>query len=148
MLIRGQKQFKGVVDGKFLVDWDPRFTYTTAFVWYKLINLIFLHHKLAVEYFDVLNCWNSFKQTFPLFLCKEEGVFRHCFSNFFIIHTVLQCILIKQKYFLFIFLYIYIYIISSVMNTFWLVLIYDLLEDRHIDDVIIKTFLKFFYYIK
>ena len=33
------------------------------------------------------------------------------------------------------------YIISSVMHAFWLVLTYDLLEDRHIDDVIIKTFL-------
>ena len=33
------------------------------------------------------------------------------------------------------------YIISSVMHTFWLVLTYDLLEDRHIDDIIIKTFL-------
>ena len=30
--------------------------------------------------------------------------------------------------------------ISSVMHTFWLVLTYDLLEDRRIDDVIIKTF--------
>ena len=27
------------------------------------------------------------------------------------------------------------------MHTFWLVLTYDLLEDRHIDDIIIKTFL-------
>ena len=33
-----------------------------------------------------------------------------------------------------------IYIISSVMHVFWLVLTYDLLEDRCIDDVIIKTF--------
>ena len=32
------------------------------------------------------------------------------------------------------------YIISSVMHVFWLVLTYDLLEDRCIDDVIIKTF--------
>ena len=32
------------------------------------------------------------------------------------------------------------YIISSVMHAFWLVLTYDLLEDRRIDDVIIKTF--------
>ena len=32
------------------------------------------------------------------------------------------------------------YIISSVIHAFWLVLTYDLLEDRHIDDVIIKTF--------
>ena len=32
------------------------------------------------------------------------------------------------------------YIISSVMHTFWLVLTHDLLEDRHIDEVIIKTF--------
>ena len=32
------------------------------------------------------------------------------------------------------------HIISSVIHTFWLVLTYDLLEDRHIDDVIIKTF--------
>ena len=39
------------------------------------------------------------------------------------------------------------YIISSVMHAFWLVLTYDLLEDRRIDDVIIKTFL-ILYYIK
>ena len=32
------------------------------------------------------------------------------------------------------------YIISSVMHTFSLVLTYDLLEDRRIDDVIIETF--------
>ena len=32
------------------------------------------------------------------------------------------------------------YIISSVMHAFWLVLTYDLLEDRRIDDFIIKTF--------
>ena len=32
------------------------------------------------------------------------------------------------------------YIISSVMHAFWLVLTYDLLEDRRIDDVIVKTF--------
>ena len=32
------------------------------------------------------------------------------------------------------------YVISSVMYAFWLVLTYDLLEDRCIDDVIIKTF--------
>ena len=30
--------------------------------------------------------------------------------------------------------------LSSVMHAFWLVLNYDLLEDRRIDDVIIKTF--------
>ena len=40
-----------------------------------------------------------------------------------------------------------IYIISSVMHAFWLVLTYNLLEDRRIDDVIIKTFL-ILYYIK
>ena len=39
------------------------------------------------------------------------------------------------------------YIISSVMHTFWLVLTYDLLEDRCIDDIIINTFL-ILYYIK
>ena len=33
------------------------------------------------------------------------------------------------------------------MHAFWLVLTYDLLEDRRIDDVIIKTFL-ILYYIK
>ena len=33
-----------------------------------------------------------------------------------------------------------IFIINSVMHAFWLVLTYDLLEDRRIDDVIIKTF--------
>ena len=32
------------------------------------------------------------------------------------------------------------YIIRSVMHAFWLVLTYDLLEERHIDDVLIKTF--------
>ena len=32
------------------------------------------------------------------------------------------------------------YIISSVMHAFWLVLTYDLLKDRPIDDFIIKTF--------
>ena len=44
-----------------------------------------------------------------------------------------------------------IYIISSVMHAFWLVLTYDLLEDRRIDDVIIKTFFPYIlilYYIK
>ena len=30
------------------------------------------------------------------------------------------------------------------MQAFWLVLTYDLLEDRYIDDVIIKTFFKLF----
>ena len=34
---------------------------------------------------------------------------------------------------------IIIYIISSVMHAFWLVLTYNLLEDRRIDEVIIKT---------
>ena len=41
--------------------------------------------------------------------------------------------------------------ISSVMHTFWLVLTYDLLEDRCRDDVIIKTFFPYIlilYYIK
>ena len=33
------------------------------------------------------------------------------------------------------------YVIGSVMHAFWLVLTYDLLKDRRIDDVIIKTFL-------
>ena len=36
--------------------------------------------------------------------------------------------------------YIYIYIITQVILAFGLVLTYDLLEDRRIDDVIIKTF--------
>ena len=35
---------------------------------------------------------------------------------------------------------LYYYIISSVIHTFWLVLTYDLLEDRRIDDVTIRTF--------
>ena len=30
--------------------------------------------------------------------------------------------------------------IHSAMHAFWLVLTYDLLEDRRLDDVIIKTF--------
>ena len=37
-------------------------------------------------------------------------------------------------------MYISLYIISSAMHAFWLDLIYDLLEDRPIDDIIIKTF--------
>ena len=44
-----------------------------------------------------------------------------------------------------------IHIISSVMHAFWLVLTYDVLEDRHIDNVIIKTFFQYIlilYYIK
>ena len=43
------------------------------------------------------------------------------------------------------------YIISSVMYAFWLVLTYDLLEDRRIDDVTIKTlflYILILYYIK
>ena len=43
------------------------------------------------------------------------------------------------------------YIISSVMHTFCLVLTYDLLEDRRIDGVVIKTFFPYIlilYYIK
>ena len=43
------------------------------------------------------------------------------------------------------------YIISSVMQAFWLVLTYDLLEDRRIDDLIIKSFFPYIltlYYIK
>ena len=39
-----------------------------------------------------------------------------------------------------------VYIISSVMYAFWLVLTYDLLEDRCIDDVIIKTFFNSLFY--
>ena len=39
-------------------------------------------------------------------------------------------------------------IISSVMHAFWLVLTHDLLEDRRIDDVIIKIFFLIHYYIK
>ena len=31
------------------------------------------------------------------------------------------------------------------MHAFWSVLIYDLLEDRRIDEVIIKTFFKYIY---
>ena len=38
------------------------------------------------------------------------------------------------------------YIISSVMYAFWLVLTYGLLEDRHIDDVIIKPFFNYLLY--
>ena len=44
-----------------------------------------------------------------------------------------------------------IYIISSVIHAFLLVLTYDLLEDRHIDGIIIKTFFPYIlilYYIK
>ena len=43
------------------------------------------------------------------------------------------------------------YKISSVMHAFWLILTYDLLEDRRIDDIIIKTFFLYvliLYYIK
>ena len=34
------------------------------------------------------------------------------------------------------------------MHAFWLVLTYDLLKDRHIDDVIIKNLFLILYYIK
>ena len=37
------------------------------------------------------------------------------------------------------------YVISSVMYAFWLVLTYDLSEDRRIDDVIIKTFFSVYF---
>ena len=40
------------------------------------------------------------------------------------------------------------YIISPVIHAFWLVLTYDLLKDRRIDDVIIKIFFLILYYIK
>ena len=40
---------------------------------------------------------------------------------------------------------IVLFIISSVMHAFWLVLTYDLLEDRRIDDVIIKTFFSVYF---
>ena len=43
------------------------------------------------------------------------------------------------------------YVISSVMQAFWLVLTHDVVEDRRIDDVIIKTFFPYIlilYYIK
>ena len=46
---------------------------------------------------------------------------------------------------------IYLYIISSVMHAFGLVLTYDLLKDRRIDDVLIKTFFPYIlilYYLK
>ena len=33
------------------------------------------------------------------------------------------------------------------MHTFWLVLTYDLLEDRRIDDVIIKTFFLYIFFM-
>ena len=48
---------------------------------------------------------------------------------------------VKEIQTLLYFLVVVVYIISSVMHTFWLVLTDDLLEDRHIDDIIIKTFL-------
>ena len=40
---------------------------------------------------------------------------------------------------------IYLYIIRSVMHAFGLVLTYDLLEDRRIDDVLIKTFFSVYF---
>ena len=66
----------------------------------------------------------------------------------FLVFTILWCHLCSWNIFLIephlrlqILLYvIQFYIISSVMYAFWLVLAYDLLEDRCIDDVIIKTF--------
>ena len=67
----------------------------------------------------------------------------------FFVFTILWCHLCSWNIFfliephlrLQILLYvIQFYIISSVMYAFWLVLTYDLLEDRCIDDVIIKTF--------
>ena len=66
----------------------------------------------------------------------------------FFVFTILWCHLCSWNTFLIephlrlqILLYvIQFYIISSVMYAIWLVLTYDLLEDRCIDDVIIKTF--------
>ena len=61
------------------------------------------------------------------------------------------CLSINVSVNLSISLCIYLYIISSVMHAFWLVLTYDLFEDRRIDDVIIKTFFPYIlilYYIK
>ena len=40
---------------------------------------------------------------------------------------------------------IYLYIISSVMHAFGLVLTCDLLKDRRIDDVLIKTFFSVYF---
>ena len=40
------------------------------------------------------------------------------------------------------------YIICSVLHAFWLVLTYVLLENRRIDDVIIKSFFLILYHIK
>ena len=37
------------------------------------------------------------------------------------------------------------YIISSVIHTFWLVLTYDLLEDRRLNDVIVKNFFSVYF---
>ena len=72
------------------------------------------------------------------------------FRHWFLMSSIVSCnplkLRIKKKCFLlhllvrfYIELSINYYIISSVMHAFWLVLTYDLLEDRHIDDVIIKT---------
>ena len=44
---------------------------------------------------------------------------------------------VYYKY-IYIYIYIYIYVITQVILAFWLVLTYDVLEDRRIDDVIIK----------
>ena len=57
-----------------------------------------------------------------------------------ILSYIYMCVYIYIYIYMYMCVYIYIYIISSVMHAFWLVLTYDLLEDRHIDDVIIKTF--------
>ena len=62
-----------------------------------------------------------------------------------LVRTQVLQFLCLHLFFMILFLSILIYIISSVMHAFWLVLTYDLLEDRRIDDVIIKTFLILFF---
>ena len=84
------------------------------------------------------------------------NIFSHALQNIWrIINTIPRCLYICPYLFLDVhsfpwallsqnclhltYTYIFIYIISSVMHAFWLVLTYDLLKDRCIDDIIIKT---------
>ena len=120
------------ISGQFYYFTEMLTLYTLTWV-YLFFTLFFIHF---------LRCWQG------EFVCQSRGSFSDdhflyshdlnvWFSSTFLhrIHVNLCAI----------------YIISSVMHTFWLVLTYDLLEDRHIDGIIIKTFFPYIlilYYIK
>ena len=99
----------------------------------EVFTLFFIHF---------LRCWQG------EFVCQSRGSFSD--DHFLYSHDLnvwFSCTFLHRIH---VNLYA-IYIISSVMHAFWLVLTYDLFEDRHIDGIIIKTFfphILILYYIK